>query len=266
MIDSEAPFLTVITINKDNFQGLQKTVSSVASQAYRSYTHIIVDGSSKDGSIEYIESLAEEGLVKHLKDNGDGIYQAMNLGVREAPSDYVMILNSGDTLYGPNALAHLALNILDYDVAYGLVAVKDSEGVMSLENSPEAVSFHEKYQHTLPSVASSLFLRSKLLEVGCFNTRYRICSDVELVYKIALSSGSFRYIPDPIVVFDLSGISSSQPLLVLKERLQILTEIKPEYLVSFILVFSSYCFRRLKRLSRRYFVNLSKKFCRAIGP
>ena len=65
--------ITVITINKDNITGLKRTINSIAIQTYKFYKHIIVDGSSRDGSIEYINGLATKGDVTHLYDEGLGI-------------------------------------------------------------------------------------------------------------------------------------------------------------------------------------------------
>ena len=227
-------FVSVITVNKDNLHGLRKTIKSVSEQSYKQIEHIIVDGASRDGSIRYIKYFAKNKMCAHIQDDGSGIYQAMNLGIKASTSNYVIFLNSGDRFIDSTSLKKLVSNIGKFDVAYGIVAAENNNGVQ--ENIPtcDDVYFQHRYQHILPSIATSLIARKKLLEVGCFNTEYRIASDVELIYKIALSNSSFKYIPHPVVIFDMNGISSKRPIVAAKERLQILMAIKPLYLPSYL--------------------------------
>lgn len=127
-------FLSIITINRNNAAGLEKTMRSVLSQIYKDIEYIIVDGASTDNSVEVIRSLLgkptpgpsqKEGWsegegegwhsFKSFPLGGDlgevpsihgfwisepdrGIYNAMNKGIRKATGDYIQILNSGDCL------------------------------------------------------------------------------------------------------------------------------------------------------------------------
>lgn len=257
--------VSVITINKDNLRGLRETVASVAAQSYRDFEHILVDGASKDGSIEYIRDLVEIGSVIHQQDDGNGIYQAMNLGIAESKSDYVIFLNSGDKFFEKASLEQLVSQVHGFDVAYGIVAFEDSNGMLQSIDSCKDVNFDRVYQHTLPSLAASLIARNKLLQVGCFDTQYKICGDVELVYKIVLSNGSFRYVPAPVVIFDMFGVSSKYPIAAIQERLVILMRTKPEYLASLCNVLVGLFFNKV-RLYGVHYLKASKKFWRAIGP
>ena len=101
--------LSIVTINYNNAEGLRKTLVSVAEQTYRDIEHIIIDGGSTDGSIEvirdYVERLKIEDRILKIdwvseKDNG--IYNAMNKGIRKASGEYIQILNSGDILANPD--------------------------------------------------------------------------------------------------------------------------------------------------------------------
>ena len=113
--------LSIITINYNNAEGLRKTLASVASQTYAYVEHIIVDGGSTDESVEilraYPQPLPErrgeilEGKfptqnpahkVIWVSEKDNGIYNAMNKGIRMATSEYIQILNSGDILAAPD--------------------------------------------------------------------------------------------------------------------------------------------------------------------
>lgn len=109
--------LSIITINYNNAEGLRKTLASVALQTYAEIEHIIIDGGSTDGSVEILEAYPQplpkrrgeitEGKfptqnpahkVLWVSEKDNGIYNAMNKGIRMATGDYIQILNSGDIL------------------------------------------------------------------------------------------------------------------------------------------------------------------------
>ena len=109
--------LSIITINYNNAEGLRKTLASVASQTYPHIEHIIVDGGSTDGSVEILEAYPQpipkgmgeitEGKfptqnpahkVIWVSEKDNGIYNAMNKGIRMTTGEYCQFLNSGDML------------------------------------------------------------------------------------------------------------------------------------------------------------------------
>lgn len=130
--------LSIVTINYNNAEGLRKTLASVASQTYRSFEHIIIDGGSTDGSVDVIkeyESTIKQSVtidkstiqLKWISEKDNGIYNAMNKGIEialgrrvvnadhtsslnslnvnslnESLCDYIQILNSGDILAAPD--------------------------------------------------------------------------------------------------------------------------------------------------------------------
>ena len=113
--------LSIITINYNNAESLRKTLASVASQTYPHIEHIIVDGGSTDGSVEILKAypqplpkrrgeMTEDKFptqnpahrVIWVSEKDNGIYNAMNKGIRMATGDYIQILNSGDILAAPD--------------------------------------------------------------------------------------------------------------------------------------------------------------------
>lgn len=125
--------LSIVTINYNNEEGLERTLNSVLNQTYTEIEHIIVDGASTDDSIriikEYVQRVnSEEGIVKESfdpkrdKNSGravvwssepdKGIYNAMNKGIRKASGEYVYILNSGDAFAAADVVEKM-MNILN---------------------------------------------------------------------------------------------------------------------------------------------------------
>ena len=88
--------LSVITINLNNKDGLEKTIESVVSQTYKSFEYIIIDGNSSDGSVDVIKQYANR--VDHWISRPDmGIYNAMNKEVRQKKGEHCSSLNNSDS-------------------------------------------------------------------------------------------------------------------------------------------------------------------------
>lgn len=91
------PLFSIITINRNNAEGLQKTIDSVINQTYPNFEYIIIDGGSDDGSFEIIQNNQSE-LAYWISEPDKGIYHAMNKGIQQATGEYCLFLNSGDWL------------------------------------------------------------------------------------------------------------------------------------------------------------------------
>ena len=96
---------SIVTINRNNASGLEKTMQSVASQTFKDFEYIIIDGASTDASVDVIKAReADFAHIKWMSEPDSGIYNAMNKGIRMATGDYVQFLNSGDCLAAPDVM------------------------------------------------------------------------------------------------------------------------------------------------------------------
>ena len=96
--------LSIITINYNNREGLKRTIESVVNQTFTDFEWILIDGGSTDGSKELIEQYSNR-FSYWVSEPDNGIYNAMNKGLRAAKGDYLQFLNSGDRLYNAQSLA-----------------------------------------------------------------------------------------------------------------------------------------------------------------
>ncbi len=243
--------LSIITINYNNAEGLRKTLASVASQTYRDIEHIIVDGASTDGSVDVIKEYENQLNITHStihllwsseKDNG--IYDAMNHGIRKATGGYIQILNSGDLLAAPDvtesmmAALHQTSNIqhqTSISILYGnMLKSYDSKTIISRDTcggkmyTPE--SFLYFYKGTLNHDCA--YIRRDLFEkYGLYNEQMRICSDWEwYVRAIVLGGEKPVYTNIDVTIFDMNGVSESygkNAELIKKERREYLESILP---------------------------------------
>ena len=110
--------LSIITINRNNAAGLEKTMQSVLSQTRSDYEYVVVDGASTDDSVAVIERLAPAfgDRLKWISEPDKGIYNAMNKGIGMVEGKYVLFLNSGDCFASPKVVDNVfyALEAEDY--------------------------------------------------------------------------------------------------------------------------------------------------------
>ena len=98
--------LSIITINFNNRNGLEKTIESVTSQTCKDFEWIIIDGGSTDGSRELVEK-KQKYITYWCSEPDSGIYNAMNKGIKKAKGDYCFFLNSGDRLHDKDVMMNV---------------------------------------------------------------------------------------------------------------------------------------------------------------
>lgn len=98
MTKNTPPFLSIITINYNDIEGLKKTYASLKSQTSMSYKWIVVDGDSDDGSVEFLHEI-ESDISQLIVEKDAGIYDAFNKGKSIVDTEYFCYLNSGDVYY-----------------------------------------------------------------------------------------------------------------------------------------------------------------------
>lgn len=199
--------ISIITINYDNLDGLEKTIASVMSQTWRDFEWIIIDGGSQDGSKEVIEALAsnpEANVTYWCSEPDKGVYNAQNKGIQHAKGEYMSFLNSGDTYYDENTLSKVWSMPHTYDVVYGdwLWCYPDHE---VLADCPHKANMATFYVSNICHQA--MFIKSSILQEEGYDESFRIYADWARWMKLACDGGSFEYVPYTICRFAMGGIS-----------------------------------------------------------
>ena len=201
--------LSVITVNRNNAEGLAKTISSVVSQSYRDFEFIIIDGGSEDESPEIIRENADH-LSYWISEPDNGTYQAMNKGIKVAKGEYCLFLNSGDYLVHRTVLEMVFSLDINADIISGDVLKIRPNNKFRRVSSPSSVSLHKLCIHSLPH-QSTLIRRSLFEEISYYNESYRIVSDWEFFLKaLVLNEKSYQHIDVDVSYFKIGGISSSK--------------------------------------------------------
>ena len=201
--------LSIITINYNNLNGLQKTIDSVVNQTWHDFEWIIIDGGSTDGSKELIEKY-QEHFTYWCSEPDNGIYNAMNKGIAKAQGDYLNFMNSGDGFYSPNTLEQVFSIGRSDDILYGDMICKYQDGSYHSWSYPHKLSLHYLIVGYLGHAAS--FIKSPLLKDNGYCEDYKIVSDWQKFLEWFKQGKSFFHTGIVIASFDTPGTSADTVL------------------------------------------------------
>lgn len=200
----------IITINYNNAEGLKKTIESVLSQDNPDFEYIVIDGNSSDGSQEILNAYKDK-ITYSLSEKDSGIYNAMNKGIRAAKADYLLFLNSGDTLLEKATLSKVE-KIIDSDcgIYYGnQIFLSNRSNKMEEWVFPDTLTFGFFIDNSLPHQAT--FIKRSLFDsIGLYNENLKIASDWEFfMVAICLENVKYKHIGMVVSEYDFTGISSN---------------------------------------------------------
>lgn len=224
--------LSIITINRNNAIGLEKTMQSVFSQTRTDFEYVVVDGASTDGSVEVIKRFAKQfgNRLQWISEPDKGIYNAMNKGIGMASGDYLQFLNSGDSLVAANVTEKMCetLNAKDYPtILYGNMLKEMSSGKIIKDRSfaGQNISFLGFYNGTL-NHSPSYICRNLFDKYGRYDESLRIVSDWKWFLQAIIFGGEKPVYSDiDVSLFDMNGISATNRELNNKERRQVLEQL-----------------------------------------
>lgn len=205
--------LSIITINRNNAEGLKRTIESISYQSYKNFEYIVIDGASTDESREVILD-NEKNISYWISEKDNGIYHAMNKGIRACSGDFILFLNSGDFLYDSNVIERVIENLSDEDdIVYGDVLLRNEKNNWErIQIHPEELRFSYFYKQTICQQAC--FIKKSLFErIFYYNEEYKIVSDWEFfIYAIYIEHVKTKKINQLISIFDATGISGNSSL------------------------------------------------------
>ncbi|MBA3665086.1 MAG: glycosyltransferase [Bacteroidetes bacterium] len=200
--------VSIITINLNNAEGLERTIKSVAAQVTGDFEFIIVDGASSDNSANVIEKWLNV-ITSYVSEKDSGIYEAMNKGIKMSCGEYLLFLNSGDYLAGAHVLESV-IPLLDTEDVIGGKIIKLVDGKEHIIDSPPAITIDWFLDVSLHHQAT--FVRRSLFEAhGYYNETYRLGGDYEFFVRTLLKErGTYKNIPKVVCYFPADGISNQQ--------------------------------------------------------
>jgi glycosyltransferase involved in cell wall biosynthesis len=226
MHNRPTPTFSVITVTYNAEKTLEDTIQSVISQNYHHIEYIIIDGASKDGTMKIVERYRDKiHIVVSEPDNG--LYDAMNKGMRLATGDYLCFLNAGDCFHEDDTLLNVAhsLNVATLpDVIYGNTEIVDSEGHfirMRRLAPPEKLNWKSFRNGMLVCHQAFLMKRVKAVE---YDMSYRFSSDFDWCIRCMKLSESFHNTHLIIIDYLSEGMTTRNHRASLRERFRIMVK------------------------------------------
>lgn len=205
--------ISIITATYNSSATIRDTMESVLAQSYDDWEHIIVDGASKDNTIDIINEFEPRynGRLKWISEPDNGIYDAMNKGINLASGDAIGILNSDDFYASDNVLSEIADNLNRADIVFGdldfVESVDTSKIVRQWKGSPYKKGAFLKGWHP---AHPTFYAKSKYFrQLGGFDTSFEVSADFELMLRfIEKAQLSTSYIPMVMVKMRIGGEST----------------------------------------------------------
>lgn len=218
---------TVITICKNEKNNIGFTLDSVLKQTLSDFQYVVVDGNSKDGTLDiinnYKDKFIKRGIDFVIKSSNDGgIYPAMNNGISLANGEYCIFMNAGDAFHDSNVLRYISLKLKfnKVDVLYG-------DTVRFFELDKKNVIEHADHRYIpwgCTICHQSSFIKTNLLKERSYCTRYKLASDYEYWQYLYSNKKTFRHTRRKIAYFRDGGASSKNFSLSQTEAEKIINE------------------------------------------
>ena len=202
--------ISIITITFNSAKTLQRALDSVQSQSYGNIEHVIVDGASTDGTRAMIETYAAKNPnVRWISEKDDGIYNAINKGIRMATGDIIGFLHSDDIFNSSDSIEQIAaaFETGNVDVVYGDLQYCRAGKVVRKWNSNSFNPRSLKYGWMPPH--PTVYVRREVYEqVGPYDEWFRISADYDMMLRIFKSNYTTHYIPSILVSMETGGASN----------------------------------------------------------
>lgn len=200
--------ISIITITRNNRQGLERTLASVAAQKDVDIDHIIVDGLSTDGTRELLATSS----AKIVSTEPRGVYNAINRGIHEANGDIIGLLHAGDVFTNDTVLCDIKniFSAQDNDYLYGNIYFINDCAKVTRRYSGANCTLHQLTHGNTPPHPSLYMTRKCASHIGDYAEQYKICGDFDMFVRL-FSDSSLKgfYFDHDIVAMATGGMSTT---------------------------------------------------------
>lgn len=202
--------ISIITITYNSAKTLPRALESVQSQTYKDIEHVIVDGASTDGTRDIIKQYAAKHKnVQWISEKDNGIYNALNKGIRMATGDVIGFLHSDDVFYSADSIGQIAQAFAqnEVDIVYGDLQYCKADKVVRRWKSNDYNPCGLKYGWMPPH--PTVYVRREVYEqVGEYDEWFRISADYDMILRMFKAGFCSKYIPTTLVTMETGGASN----------------------------------------------------------
>jgi glycosyltransferase involved in cell wall biosynthesis len=196
--------ISIVTVVYNDENRIRKTIESVISQTYSNIEYIVVDGKSTDNTINVIKNY-QNNISQLISEVDDGIYDAMNKGLKVSTGDRVLFLNAGDELFDKNIISYV-INLLKgkekYALVYGSVLLKGRDII--LKSVPI-----KSINKVMVTNHQACFFNTSIHKNYYYNINYKIAADYDVIFKMFNNNEEFAIIDSVISKVEPNGVADS---------------------------------------------------------
>jgi glycosyltransferase involved in cell wall biosynthesis len=203
--------VSIITVCFNSEKTIEDTLKSIESQTYPNIEYIVIDGNSNDGT-NGIVSKYRDVVKVHVSEPDNGLYDAMNKGIKLATGDIVGVLNSDDILASDETILNLVSAIGNSDGIYGDVGFYSEHDFSVKKRRYSSAGFKKsKFSRGMMPAHPSFYAKKECYEqAGLYRTDFKIAADFDMLLRIfSLPNTSFTYLDEEIVKMRLGGVSTA---------------------------------------------------------
>lgn len=219
--------LSIITITYNAEKTLEQTLKSVYEQDYNEIEHIIVDGKSTDNTLGLIHKY-QTNKTKWISEPDNGLYDAMNKGIKMATGDYLCFLNAGDSFFANDTVKEIMnpANSLPQspDIIYGETAIVDINGTflhMRRLETPRYLNW-ESFKKGMVVCHQAFIVKRE--QVVTYDTSYKFSSDFDWCIRIMKRSSNFHNTHEVLINYLNEGVTTANRKASLIERYRIMVK------------------------------------------
>jgi glycosyltransferase involved in cell wall biosynthesis len=221
------PKISIITVVFNGELFIERTILSVINQTYENIEYIIIDGASKDSTLQIIKKYSDK-IATLISEPDKGLYDAMNKGIHLATGDYIAFMNAGDMYFEYNTISMVFQNWNDEDFLYG--------DTMLVDEKNEFYPYHKTkpkqsemncncFQNGMVICHQSMFIKRTIVPLYNLKSVIKVACDLDWVIRATKECKSFKDSNVYIAKFLMGGVSNKnkfrvvlieRPLLIVK--------------------------------------------------
>jgi len=218
----KTPKISIVTISFNAEKDIKKTIKSVVNQTYSNIEYIVIDGKSTDGTIDVIKK-HENKISKWSTEPDEGLYDAMNKGIKNATGDYIIFMNAGDIFHENKTLS----KIFDtkenlQDIYYGETIIVDDNNKnigMRRLSAPEKLNW-KSFKRGMRISHQAFIAKMELVEL--YDLQYKFSADFDWCIKIMKKTTKIKNTNLIICRYLDGGLTKHNLVPSLKERYKIM--------------------------------------------
>lgn len=248
--------ISIITATFNSQKNISDCLQSVAGQTYHNIEHIVVDGSSVDGTVDIVKN--SPSVSQWISEPDKGIYDALNKGIQQAIGDVIGFLHSDDMLGSNNTIEKIARvfqSDKSVDGVYGnlvfINATNSNKTVRTWHSKP--FSYNRVRYGWMPP-HPTLFLRKEVYEKhGLFDTSFKIAGDYDFMLRVMLDKKiKLILLPEVINRMRVGGASTSSVKGIIKKSCEDIRALRNNGFKFPLTVLAAKNLRKLPQLLKRH--------------